>query len=104
MAKAIIAVYSNPSSPELEDEFNTWYDQVHLKELLAVPGVTKATRYRLADGVNPGTPEHRYLALYELDTEPGAVLAELGSGRLASSDTLDAASVRLACWVPINPG
>jgi hypothetical protein len=98
MPKAVLHAYSNPASPEAEAQFNTWYDEVHLKEVLAIPGVRSATRYRLAE-VNPFSPEHRYLAVYELDIEPAAMLAELGSGRLSTTDTIDTAGARMAFWV-----
>lgn len=103
MPKAILAVFSNPASPEVEDEFNSWYDTIHLKELLAIPGVVSATRYRLAEGPQPTPPEHRYLALYELEAESGAVLAALGSRTTPPSPALDAATARLVFWEPIGP-
>lgn len=36
--------------PELEAEFNAWYDEEHLPGLAAVPGVVRATRLRRIDG------------------------------------------------------
>ena len=36
MAKGIILVETRPSSPEREQEYNTWYDEVHLGELVAL--------------------------------------------------------------------
>jgi hypothetical protein len=104
MPKAIIAAFSNPASPEVEDEFNTWYDQVHLQEILGIPGVTAGTRYRLADGANPFPQPHRYLAIYQLDVEPDTVLAEMSSGRLSPSpDLLDRATAQIASWVALDP-
>ena len=44
-----------------EDEFNRWYNEEHLPELLAVPGVLSAARY---EAVSSG-PKH--LACYELE-------------------------------------
>jgi hypothetical protein len=102
MARTIMAVFTNPASPHVEDEYNSWYDEVHLKELLAVPGVVGATRYRLGDGA-PSPSEHRYLALYELDGPPETVLAQLGSGAVAVSPTVDSAGARILFWEPI-PG
>jgi hypothetical protein len=46
--------------PEIEEEFNRWYDEEHIPERLAVPGFVGATRYRAVEG------SPRYLALYEL--------------------------------------
>jgi len=47
---------------EHEDEFNHWYNEEHLPELLAVPGVLNAARY---EAVMSG-PKH--LACYELQS------------------------------------
>ena len=101
MAKAVLHAYSNPVSPEAEAEFTTWYDEVHLKEVLAIPGVLSATRYRLSP-VTPFSPEHRYLAVYELDIEPAAMLAELGSGRLSTTEAIDTAGARMAFWERVD--
>jgi hypothetical protein len=102
MARTIMAVFTNPASPDVEDEYNTWYDEVHLKELMAVPGVVGARRYRLREG-GPSPSEHRYLALYELDGPPEAVLAALGSGS-AISPAVDAAGARILFWEPVPGG
>ena len=45
-----------------EEEFNHWYNEEHLPELLAVPGVLNAARY---EAVSSG-PKH--LACYELES------------------------------------
>ena len=49
--------------PEMEEEFNAWYDTEHLAERLAIPGFRSARRW-VAD-CKPG--EGKYLATYELD-------------------------------------
>ena len=48
-------------APELETEFNAWYDKEHIPALGAVPGVLCARRFR-------GTGNRRYVALYHLET------------------------------------
>ena len=94
MPKGIMLVRSAPSAPEREDEYNDWYDRVHLPEVLAIPGIVGATRFKLSEvaGVEPdGGPA--YLAIYELDADDlGAPLAGLrdraGSGEVQMSDVL----------------
>ena len=49
------------SDREREDEWNRWYDEKHLPELLSVPGIVSATRYRQHGA------EGRYLAAYEIE-------------------------------------
>jgi len=48
-------------APDLEAEFNEWYDKEHIPALAAVPGVLCARRFR-------GTGNRKYVALYHLET------------------------------------
>jgi hypothetical protein len=48
-------------APELETEFNEWYDTEHIPALAAVPGVLCARRFR-------GSGTRNYVALYHLAT------------------------------------
>ena len=41
-------VFSNPAEGK-DDEFNDWYDNVHIPDLLAIPGMLSAQRYKLHD-------------------------------------------------------
>jgi len=50
--------------PEMEEEFNAWYDTEHLAERLSIPGFRSARRW-VAE-CRPG--EGKYLATYELDS------------------------------------
>ncbi|HMD45097.1 MAG TPA: hypothetical protein VKG43_02980 [Acidimicrobiales bacterium] len=74
MPKAIYLVHTNPSSPEEDEEYNAWYDKVHLGEVTAIDGFVGASRYRAYD---PGG-SHRYLAIYEIDApDPEAVITAM---------------------------
>ena len=53
-------------TPELEAEFNEWYDKEHIPALAAVPGVLCARRFRGSSG------NRKYVALYHL-AEPAVV-------------------------------
>lgn len=88
MAKFKLIILSNPVD-DRDDEFNHWYDDVHLGDVLKVPGVIGAERYRFRSG---GT--WKYLAIYELDCDdPEAVEKELqrraGSEVMAMSEAFD---------------
>jgi hypothetical protein len=50
--------------PDLDDEFNAWYNQDHLPNLSTVPGVQGARRYRRLSGNGP-----QYVAVYECDND-----------------------------------
>jgi hypothetical protein len=63
MTSAILLVTSVDIVPEAEAEFNHWYNQVHLPEILACPGFIRCDRYEGVQG------EPRYLAVYELESE-----------------------------------
>ncbi|MBY8856794.1 hypothetical protein K7711_09930 [Nocardia sp. CA2R105] len=104
-------VYSNPVAGR-EDEFNEWYDNVHVPQLLAVPGMRSAQRYTLRDSEiyrAPGasTPEQRYAIIYEMQGEAEAIMAEIrarvASGQIRMHDSLDMSSWRLAFWTPRGP-
>jgi len=51
-----------------DEEYNTWYNQRHLVDILKVPGITAAKRYRLS-GAQPSDGAWKYLAIYEIDTD-----------------------------------
>lgn len=85
MAKGIIHVESRPSSPDREQEYNTWYDEVHLPELVALDGFVSARRLRPVDGNGP------YVALYEIEGDDlQAILDNMlaNAGQLHLSDAL----------------
>jgi hypothetical protein len=61
-------------APELEAEFNEWYDKEHIPALAAVPGVLGARRFR-------GTGNRKYVALYHLTTPAVVESAEWKQAR-----------------------
>ena len=98
MAHYLLVVPSS-AKPGQDDDYNRWYDETHLGDLLAIPGVTAGRRYD-ADPASPNPPDARYLAVYEIETDdPGQVLAELGrraqAGEMKISPALDASSARM---------
>ena len=85
MAKGIMYVESRPSSPEREQEYNTWYDEVHIPELLTLDGIVAARRLRPLDGKGP------YVAIYELEGESLQGIMDnmiANAGKLNMSDAL----------------
>ena len=46
MSNPQFLVFSNPVEGR-EDEYNEWYDNVHLRDVCNVPGVAGAKRYEL---------------------------------------------------------
>jgi hypothetical protein len=66
MGKWLYAVYTLCQSPELEKEFNVWYDKIHIPDILKIPGFIHATRYKIR---GPVEGQGNYLSLYEIETE-----------------------------------
>lgn len=101
MPKALFLAFANPSSPDAQESFEQWYETHHLSDVLSVsPRLTAATRYSVTDvEVQPGLPklQHGHLAIYELEAESEADLAEvaqalrdaLTSGAVGVDSTLD---------------
>jgi hypothetical protein len=58
--------------PQMEEEFNAWYDSEHIPERLSIPGFRSARRW-VAQG-KPG--EGKYLATYELESPAVLVSAQ----------------------------
>jgi hypothetical protein len=77
MAKAVFLAWSNPVDDAHDSEFNAWYDGTHAPQVrAAIPAITAVHRYRLSDVPVLGVaPAHRYLAIYELDTDDVAAAA-----------------------------
>ena len=57
--KHVIVIVRIDVAPEMEEEFNRWYDEEHVPNLLAVPGVISGKR-----AVNTGDGP-KYIAIYE---------------------------------------
>lgn len=99
-------VFTNPNDGQ-EDEFNRWYDDQHIGDVLRVPGVVGAQRFRLAD---PGTGElagFQYLAIYKVETDdPQSVLADLtsrlGTEQMVATDAMDPAKASMSLFEAIS--
>lgn len=73
----VFVVLSNPL-PGTEDRYNRWYSEVHLADMLKVPGFTEAQRYKVAGVSGGGDAKFDYLALYHAHTDaPQEMLDEV---------------------------
>ncbi|MBI2305483.1 MAG: hypothetical protein HYU86_12155 [Chloroflexi bacterium] len=66
MSKVLWLVSMNFNQPEKEAEFNHWYNNIHLPEVLTSPGIVGATRYRATREV---AGQRRYLSVYEFPNQ-----------------------------------
>jgi hypothetical protein len=62
-------VVETSARPSRDDEFNDWYDNIHIPEVLEVPGIVAAERFVLHGSFIGDEPVNRYLAFYELETD-----------------------------------
>lgn len=91
MSRSVYVVHSNPVEGR-EDEYNDWYNNQHIPDVLAVPGFVAAQRFKVDDIPRNASAPHRYLALYEIEGDSSAALAALGeavAGGMHMSDAMD---------------
>jgi hypothetical protein len=93
MPRYLFVVYTNPAEGR-EGDFNRWYDEQHLADVLAVPGVKSARRYQLCgEQVQERAQPYKYLALYEIEADNEqaffqALLARAGTDAMPVNDEL----------------
>jgi hypothetical protein len=92
--KHVMVVLSN-AAPGRENEYNEWYTNVHLPEVLQVRGLVAAQRFKLGKVQREGAPpsQWQYAAIYEMETDdPGASMAEIkrqtGTGEMRVSSAI----------------
>ena len=112
MAKYVLLVLAN-AVPGKEEEFNRWYSDQHLSDVLKVPGIISAQRFKYAapagatiEGPHP-EPAHKFIAVYEIDSDdPVAVQADMisriGTDRMIMTDAMDFAKSFGAYFAPIT--
>lgn len=89
MPRGIMVVQSRPVSAEREAEYNDWYVNTHIPEILAIPGFVSARRYKV-----PG-PDPAYLAIYAIEADDlTSPVKELGA-RSASGGSTPSGAIQL---------
>lgn len=64
--KTVMIVLMEPEA-EWDDEFNRWYNELHIPERIALDGYVSARRFKLSEGEFP-----KYLCIWELE-DPSAL-------------------------------
>ena len=88
--KQIILVLTEPTEGN-EDEFNRYYEDVHLDEVIKTTGWTLAQRFKLVDEAGRTCPLP-YLAYYETTSNDSATAIEVlneSRGKREQSDSLN---------------
>jgi hypothetical protein len=109
MIKNILVVVSSPV-PGREEEYNRWYTEQHLADVLRAPGFTSAQRFKLAAQGPSGMPG-AYLAIYEYETNSAdedltqaftVLRAATESGAMFISTAMDPVSIHASIYAPIT--
>ncbi len=71
-----------------------WYDETHMNDLLAIPGLVTAERHNVITLKQPeGSTKWDFMLIYELDgPDPMVVLGNMAKAQPAISDLLDSSS------------
>jgi hypothetical protein len=106
MGKYTLVVFTNPVEGR-EDDYNDWYDNQHLGDVIAAAGFDRAERLRLTDIGPSSEGKHRYLALYQVETDdPESVfkglVAAAGTDAMPMSDAIDLAGSSMGLFETIT--
>lgn len=101
MARYKLVVMSRPTEGR-EDEYNDWYQNFHLQQMVALPGFVSAQRFRFSRDLGERTT-FPYMALYEIDTDDidavvRAIESSSGTEALMVSGAIDTASAYVAIY------
>ncbi len=106
--RTLYLVFGNPN-PGQEEEFDEWYDTVHIPDVMSVGNIVSAQRFRYRQlDREAGQPvAHVHLVLYELEGDPDEFMAKIGaavsSGEVRmDSAPFDRAQVNMSFWTPVS--
>jgi hypothetical protein len=104
MATYKFVVLTN-AKPGEEAAYHRWYDEVHLGDVLDVPGFVSAQRFEIANAAD--FSGFRFLAIYEIESDdPQATLAGLmkraGTAAMVISPAMDP-KASTSLWRAITP-
>jgi len=105
MKKYKLVVLTNALEGQ-DDEFNTWYTDKHLSDVLEIAGITAAQRFQVQGEAIQANPLYNYLAIYDIETDDlESVLTELQvrpeSGQMYLSPAMDPV-LYCAAYTPVT--
>ncbi|MDR3566204.1 MAG: hypothetical protein P4N59_32865 [Negativicutes bacterium] len=91
--KHFMMVFSN-ATIGMEEEYLDWYAGQHVHDLLRIPGFVGCQFYKVSDDQLEGHLPHRYLMIWEIETDDLAsvmadVSARMKDGRTVFSESFD---------------
>lgn len=93
MPEHLMVIYTNAVEGR-EKEYSDWYTERHMPDLLKIPGIKSARRFKLAgDQLAPPREAYGFAALYQIDTDDlGTVLETIrswaGTEKMPRSDAM----------------
>ena len=94
MAKKYKMVVFTNAVEGKDKEFNDWYQNTHLKQIVSIKSFVQAQRFRFQTNIIPGSANPaRYMAIYDIETDDiNAALGAMGdhaaSGRMSVLDSM----------------
>lgn len=70
MARGVLYVETRPSAPERTAEYHSWYDETHLREVVAMEGFVSARR------LEPIADDGPFVALYDIEADDLQAVAD----------------------------
>lgn len=106
--RTLYLVFNNPN-PGQEEEFDEWYDNVHIPEVMSLGNIVSAQRFKCRQlDRDAGQPvAHAYLTVYELEGDPNEYMAKIGAA-VASGEVqmagapFDRTNVNMSFWTPVT--
>jgi len=102
--KTYYIVMSNPIEGK-EEEYNDWYSNIHLQEVVKIDGFISAQRFKLTEGQQMDNQPYKYMAIYEIENEEiGDTIKELNeaAGTLNMAPVIDLDSVHVSIFKSIT--
>lgn len=104
--KYSFVVFSNPVNGK-EETYLKWYEGQHIHDLLRIPGFVAAQFFKLSDTQFVGTQPHRYMMIWEIETDNlqavfADVHARLEDGRTVFTDAFDYSTYTSTTMHPIT--
>lgn len=105
MALYKFVVLSNPM-PGKEEEYNQWYSEQHLPDVVQCPDFVSGQRFSLVESLAKDPP-YKYLSIFDVETDdPSRTLRDLlsraSSPGMPSSDAIDRAGAITGMFAPIT--
>ena len=90
MAKGVLIVEAHPASPEQAADFHSWYEDTHMKEMVALDGVVSAQRFAPLQGDGP------FVAVYQIEGDDLDALADRLTAITRSSELTPPVGIQLS--------